>query len=111
MFVPYDGDNLDEKTAAKYSQHDLDGRRYQLTSLINPNQDRPNLTYEFLGVTRVWRWTKERMQKAYEDGRVVQTKAGAVPRYKRYLDEQRGKPLAVLPWEVVSAADRWLAAE
>ena len=28
------------------------GRRYQLDNLLNPNSDRPNLTYEFLGVTR-----------------------------------------------------------
>jgi len=35
------------------------GRRYILADLTNPNKDRPNLTYEFLGVTRVWRWTKK----------------------------------------------------
>ena len=51
-------------------------RRYQLDNLVNPNHDRPNLTYEFLGVTRVWRWTKERMQSAYEQGLVVQKKPG-----------------------------------
>ncbi len=93
MFVPYDMDDLDEKTLEQYSDVDEDGRRYSLTSLVNPNRDRPNLTYEFLGITRVWRWTKERMQQAYEDGIVVQTKPGNVPRQKRYLDEQKGKPL------------------
>ncbi len=93
MFVPYDMENLDEKTLEQYSHIDEDGRRYSLTSLVNPNQDRPNLTYEFLGINRVWRWTKERMQKAYEDGIIVQTKPGNVPRQKRYLDEQKGKPL------------------
>lgn len=93
MFVPYEADNLDEKTASKYRHKDPDGRIYRLDSLINPNQNRPNLTYEFLGVTRVWRWTKERMQKAYDDGIVVQSKPGRVPQLKRYLDEQRGRPL------------------
>lgn len=92
MFVPYDHTALDEKTDEKYSLRDPDGRRYQLTSLINPNQDRPNLTYAFLGITRVWRWTKQRMQEAYENGVVVQPSPGTVPRLKRYLDEQRGKP-------------------
>lgn len=92
-FQPYDPENLDEKTAKKYRDRDPDGRRYQLTSLLNPNHDRPNLEYEFLGVSRVWRWTHERMQREYEAGRVVQTKPGAVPRFKRYLDEQRGRPL------------------
>ncbi|MCB9183260.1 MAG: restriction endonuclease [Flavobacteriales bacterium] len=94
MFEAYDEDDLDEKTEAKYSQVDEDGRRYQLTSLINPNSNRPNLTYEFLGITKVWRWTRERMQEAYANGLVVQTAEGNVPRYKRYLDEQRGKPIA-----------------
>ena len=92
-FLPYDPLDLSEKTAEKYSQVDQDGRRYQLTSLINPSQDRPNLTYEFLGITRVWRWTKDRMQKAFDDGLVVQTAKGRVPRFKRYLDTQRGVAL------------------
>jgi site-specific DNA-methyltransferase (adenine-specific) len=69
------------------------GRKYRLADLTNPNRDRPHLTYEFLGVTRVWRWTKERMKKAYEDGLVVQSKPGKVPSLKRYLDEQEGNPV------------------
>lgn len=93
MFEPYDLDNLDPKTAAKYSRREPDGRLYELKDLTNPNRDRPNLTYEFLGVTRVWRWTRDRMQAAYDAGLVVQTAPGRVPRIKRYLDEQRGKPL------------------
>ena len=90
-YNPYDPDNLDEKTDEKYSLRDPDGRRYQLTSLLNPNPDRPNLEYEFLGVKHVWRWTKERMQEAYENGIVVQPSPGAVPRMKRYLDQQEGR--------------------
>ena len=69
------------------------GRRYRLADLTNPNKDRPNLTYEFLGVTRVWRWTKDRMQKYYDEGLVIQTKLGRVPALKRYLDEQEGTPV------------------
>ena len=33
------------------------------------------------------------MQAAYEKGLVVQTRPGAVPRLKRYLDEQKGQPI------------------
>jgi site-specific DNA-methyltransferase (adenine-specific) len=69
------------------------GRQYQLADLTNPNKDRPNLTYEFLGIKRVWRWTKERMQEAYEKGLIVQSSPDAVPRLKRYLDEQEGIPI------------------
>ena len=93
VFQSYDGGAFDEKTDEKYSLRDPNGRRYQLTSLLNPNPDRPNLTYEFLGVTRVWRWSKDRMHEAHRMGQVVQPSPGAVPRFKRYLDEQRGKPL------------------
>lgn len=76
-----------------YKLKDSDGRVYRLADLTNPNKNRPNLTYEFLGVTRVWRWTKDRMQQAYEDGLIVQNKPGQVPALKRYLDEQEGTPV------------------
>jgi len=69
------------------------GRRYTLDNLANPNKDRPNLTYEFppgSGTIRVWRWTKDRMMKAWKEGRVVVPKKGAIARYKRYLDEMEG---------------------
>lgn len=89
QYKQYDEDKIEKQ----YSLVDKEGRRYQLTSLLNPNNNRPNLTYEFLGVTRVWRWTKERMQKAYQEGLVIQTKDGNVPRLKRYLDEQEGIPI------------------
>ncbi len=92
-YIKYDANDLDAKTADKYQQKDPDGRAYQLTSLLNPNPARPNLTYDFLGVTRVWRWTKDRMEQAHKDRLVIQTKPGAVPRFKRYLDEQEGKPI------------------
>jgi len=94
IFTAYDKENLPDKTAIKYSHRDPDGRMYQLDNLINPNQNRPNLTYEFLGVSRVWRWTRERMTEAHRRGLVIQNRPGVVPRLKRYLDEQRGIPLS-----------------
>ncbi len=93
MFVPYDPNDLKVSIATKYRYKDQSGRLYRLDNLINPNPDRPNLTYEFLGVNRVWRWTKERMEEAYKKGLIVQTKPGIVPQLKRYLDEQRGMPI------------------
>ena len=89
IYAAYEEDRVHKQ----YSLRDETGRRYQLTSLLNPNLNRPNLTYEFLGVTKVWRWTRERMQRAYDEGLIVQTKAGNVPRLKRYLDEQEGIPV------------------
>ncbi len=78
------------------------GRRYQLGDLLNPNRDRPNLTYEFLGMTRVWRWTQARMQQAYEQGMIVQPKPGAVPRLKRYLDQSKGTQVDTV-WDDILA--------
>src|SRR5207248_5758679 len=72
------------------------GRRYRLGDITAPGGASPkkgNPQYEFLGVTRYWRYSKERMQELYEQGRIVQTKPGAVPAYKRYLDEMPGVPL------------------
>jgi len=89
-YLPHDEKYV--KQFYKYVEAET-GRKYALDNLANPNKDRPNLTYEFLGVDRVWRWTKERMQEAYEKGLIVQSKPGAVPRLKRYLDEQKGIPV------------------
>ena len=77
-----------------YRFTDPDGRRYRLGDITNPNKNRPNLTYEFLGVTRVWRWTKDRMQRAYDAGIIYQSKPGSVPQEKRYLDEMEGQPIS-----------------
>lgn len=93
VFNPMYGEHNPDYIAKAYKYVDENGRRYRLLPLLNPNDDRPNLTYEFLGVNRVWRWTKERMQKAYEEGRVLQLKPGAVPQYKLYLDESKGKTI------------------
>ena len=91
-----------EYVESAYKYTDKNGR-YRLFPLLNPNDNRPNLTYEFLGVTRVWRWTRERMQKAYEDGIVVQLKPGAVPQYKKYLHDSKGRTVTNC-WTDISQA-------
>ncbi|MGR3503613.1 DNA methyltransferase [Pseudaestuariivita sp.] len=91
LFIPQYGAHDSDYVEKAYRYKDKDGRQYRLLPLLNPNDDRPNLTYEFLGVSRVWRWTRERMQQAYDDGIVVQLKPGAVPQYKKYLDESKGR--------------------
>ena len=52
-----------------------------------------NPSYEVMGVTRYWRYSQERMAELIREGRVVQTRPGVVPAYKRYLDEMPGIPL------------------
>jgi len=68
------------------------GRRYTLGDCLNPNPDRLNLTYEWRGITRVWRWTREKIQADHDAGRLLYTSSG-MPKYKRYLDEMSGTPL------------------
>ena len=73
------------------------GRRYRLGDLTNPNRDRPNLTYEWNGHTRVWRWTKERMQEAHDNGLIHYSSTG-LANQKRYLDEMQGVPVDTI-WD------------
>ncbi len=72
------------------------GRRYTLSDITAPGGASPekrNPHYEFLGVTRYWRFSEQRMRELYEQGRIVQTRPGTVPRQKRYLDEMPGLPI------------------
>ncbi|HYM21090.1 MAG TPA: DNA methyltransferase [Candidatus Kapabacteria bacterium] len=75
-----------------YKFKEDDGRVYRLISCINPNPNRPNLTYEWNGVTKVWKFTKERMQRMHDEGLIVYSKNG-VPSYKGYLDTMKGTPM------------------
>ena len=68
-----------------------DGRRYRLISCINPNPNRPNLTYDWKGVTKVWKYTRDRMKRMDEAGLLVYSKNG-IPSYKGYLDQMKGLP-------------------
>ena len=70
------------------------GRKYRLGDLTGPGgAAKGNPSYEVMGVTRYWRYSRDRMQELIEQGRVVQASPGAVPAYKRYLDEMPGVPL------------------
>lgn len=74
-------------------------RRYGLTDLTGPGgAAKGNPIYPVLGVSRYWRYSKASMQKLLDAGRIVQPSPGAVPRYKRYLDESQGRPLQDV-WE------------
>ncbi len=68
------------------------GRRYQSQNVLNPNADRPNLTYDWNGYTRVWKWSRERMQQLHAEGRLEYSRTG-YPRLKQYLDESLGERL------------------
>jgi site-specific DNA-methyltransferase (adenine-specific) len=87
VFQPYGQDYID----AKYALVDGNGRRYMLDNLTGPGgAAKGNAFYEVMGVERYWRYSKENMERLIAEGRIVQPSAGAVPRYKRYLDEMPG---------------------
>jgi len=93
VYQPYDESYVDSFYAAVEPET---GRRYQLGDITAPGGADPakrNPHYEFLGVTRYWRFNKKRMEELHKQGRIIQTKPGTVPRQKRYLDEMPGVPL------------------
>jgi len=91
LYVPYD-----EKYVAsfyRYVEPDT-GRRYRLSDMTGPGGAAKGCPrYEILGVTRYWRYTRERFERLIEEGRVHQSAPGRVPQEKRYLDEMPGVSL------------------
>lgn len=91
VYSDYDQDYLD--SFYRHVEPET-GRRYRLGDLTGPGgAAKGNPSYEVMGVTRFWRYSRERMDDLIEQGRVVQTKPGTVPQYKRYLDEMIGVPI------------------
>lgn len=91
IYTPYEPSYVE----SKYPHVEPEtGRRYGTWDMTGPGgAAKGNPEYEVLGVTRHWRYSRERMKQFLEDGRVEQRKAGNVPRLKRYLDEAPGVPL------------------
>ena len=90
QYQPYDQEYIDRD----YRRVDENGRRYRIDNLQGPGgAAKGNPSYEFLGVTRYWRYSKDNMMDLYRKGRIIQTRPGAVPQYKRYLDEMPGVPV------------------
>ena len=90
VYTPYDDSYINKM----YNKVDDDGRRYRLDNLTGPGgASKGNPFYEVMGVSRHWRYSQEKMEQLIEEGRVIQTKPGNVPAYKRYLDEMPGVAL------------------
>lgn len=87
---------LSQETTDTWYKHVEPGtrRRYNLADITGPGGEaKGNPSYEFLGVTRYWRYSREHMQDLYDQGLIVQRKPGGVPAIKRYLDESKGVAL------------------
>jgi DNA modification methylase len=89
-FTPY----ADQYVNRDYRRIDEKGRRYRIDNIQGPGgAAKGNPYYEVMGVKRYWRYSKEKMEQLIKEGRIIQTRTGAVPQYKRYLDEMPGIPL------------------
>ncbi len=88
-----------------YSNVDSNGRAFQLTSILSPSP-RPNMMYEWKGFPSPpmgWRFSEERMTQLDKDGVIwyPTKKNGSFdtskrPRFKRYLDEQKGTVVSTI---------------
>ena len=90
IFLP-----LPESTVEKWYRHiePETGRRYNQADMTGPGgAAKGNPVYEWKGVTKAWRYSKERMEQLDQEGRIVYTSSG-MPYLKRYLDESKGVPL------------------
>ena len=71
--------------------------KYRLTPVDGPGgAKKGNPHYEFLGVEGYWRYSKETMQKKYNDGLIVRTPNGLQQKY--YLEQARESRRTVTTW-------------
>ena len=79
-----------------FNQRDENGE-YRLTPVDGPGgAKKGNPHYEFLGVTGYWRYSKEMMQKKYEQGLIVRTPNGLQQKY--YLEQAKNSRRTVTTW-------------
>ena len=90
-----------------YRHQEANGRRYKLENMLGPGgAAKGNPVYEVMGVTRAWRYSRDRMQGLIDAGLVVQTNPGTVPMQKKYLDESKGVQVSSW-WDDISMLRGW----
>lgn len=104
QYMPYDQEYIDN--FYRFTENGT-GRKYRLGDLTGPGgASKGNPEYEVMGVTRHWRYTEAKMKELIKQGRVIQTSPGAVPAYKRYLDEMPGVILQDVWTDIKPVASR-----
>ncbi|MBI2882986.1 MAG: site-specific DNA-methyltransferase, partial [Candidatus Methylomirabilis oxyfera] len=88
-----------EEYITRFRNTDPDGRRWTDDNLTAKGLSGGGYTYEYKGITSLWRCPVETMQRLDAEGKLHFTKAGGI-RLKRYLDETPGVPLQTL-WDDV----------
>ena len=80
-----------EEYKARFRQSDPDGRKWSDYDLSAKGLSGGGYTYEYKGVTSLWRCPPETMAKYDAEGRLHFTSKGGI-RFKRYLDDLPGLP-------------------
>ena len=93
QYQEYDEDYLSQH----YQKKDDSGRRFEDDNLTAYGLKGGGYTYEWNGVTKLWRCPIETMRQLAESNQIYYTKNG-VARFKRFLDEMPGSPLSDL-WQ------------
>lgn len=86
VFQPYD-----DAYIARFTQTDLDGRKWDSGNLTAKGLQGGGYEYEYKGYKSLWRMPKETMERLDREGRLHFTKTGGI-RSKVYLDELPGMP-------------------
>jgi len=84
QYQPYSDNEID--SLYKYIEEET-GKHYRLVNLTSPDGNPSKFNFEFLGVKRNWRIPKEKMEEEFKQGRIVQSKPGAIPMRKQYMNE------------------------
>lgn len=99
QYVPYSEEAL--KRDYKYKEEQT-CRIYRLAPVDGPGgASKGNPHYEFLGVQGYWRFNREKMQKLYDQGRIVRSSTSKSLSQKMYLDEAKGRPVDNL-WDDIN---------
>ncbi|MEK7144420.1 MAG: site-specific DNA-methyltransferase [Patescibacteria group bacterium] len=85
QYVPMTSEVIDA-----WYKKDENGKLYKLENTLAPGGRGP--IYDWHGVTRAWRYTKENMKKLEDEGKLYHTKTG-YPKKIVYLEESKGVPI------------------
>jgi DNA modification methylase len=89
VYQPYEPEYIE-----KYYKHTApNGRRFMDDNLSATGLSGGGYTYEWKGVTKLWRLPEERMKELDAQGHIYYTRNGTA-RIKRYLDEMSGVPIS-----------------
>jgi len=79
--------------ATHYRRSDIAGRRYRTDNVTAMGLSGGGYSYEWNGVTKLWRYPLDRMHQLHNTGRLHYTRTGT-PELIRYLDEMPGMTLS-----------------